>query len=109
MDGGPAQLQVALDVLDSFSLDFSRPSAFELSETIYRPASGAHRAAAKNRAPALIERLGTRRTASPSATTALHNRNALYSCGSIPAWANKRNRALFDTFLTIEAIISRLS
>ncbi len=31
MDGGPAQLQVALEVLDSFSLDFIRPSALPSS------------------------------------------------------------------------------
>jgi excinuclease ABC subunit C len=37
----------------------------------------------------------------------VHNRNALYSVlDSIPGVGDKRKRALFDTFLTIEAIKS---
>ncbi|HWP21387.1 MAG TPA: helix-hairpin-helix domain-containing protein, partial [Candidatus Cryosericum sp.] len=39
----------------------------------------------------------------------VHNRNALYSVlDSIPGVGDKRKRALFDTFLTIEAIKAAL-
>lgn len=108
MDGGPAQLQVALDVLDSFSLDFIPTIGLaELSETIYLPGEPEPIALPRNSAPQhLIERLRDEaHRFAISYHRNVHNRNALYSVlDSIPGVGDKRKRALFDTFLTIEAI-----
>ncbi|HWQ06477.1 MAG TPA: helix-hairpin-helix domain-containing protein, partial [Feifaniaceae bacterium] len=110
MDGGPAQLQVALDVLDSFSLDFIPTVGLaELSETIYLPGEPEPIALPRNSAPQhLIERLRDEaHRFAISYHRSLHNRNALYSVlDSIPGVGDKRKRALFDTFLTMEAIKS---
>lgn len=110
MDGGPAQLQVALDVLDSFSLDFIPTIGLaELSETIYLPGEPEPIALPRNSAPQhLIERLRDEaHRFAISYHRNVHNRNALYSVlDSIPGVGDKRKRALFDTFLTIEAIKS---
>ena len=110
MDGGPAQLQVALDVLDSFSLDFIPAIGLaELSETIYLPGEPEPIALPRNSAPQhLIERLRDEaHRFAISYHRNVHNRNALYSVlDSIPGVGDKRKRALFDTFLTIEAIKS---
>ena len=110
MDGGPAQLQVALDVLDSFSLDFIPTIGLaELSETIYLPGEPEPIALPRNSAPQhLIERLRDEaHRFAISYHRNVHNRNALYSAlDSIPGVGDKRKRALFDTFLTIEAIKS---
>lgn len=110
MDGGPAQLQVALEVLDSFSLDFIPTIGLaELSETIYLPGEPEPIALPRNSAPQhLIERLRDEaHRFAISYHRNVHNRNALYSVlDSIPGVGDKRKRALFDTFLTIEAIKS---
>ncbi len=108
MDGGKAQLQVALDVLDVFSLDFIPTVGLaELSETIYLPGEEAPIQLPRNSAPQhLIERLRDEaHRFAISYHRSLHNRNALYSVlDSIPGVGDKRKRALFDAFLTIEAI-----
>ena len=110
MDGGPAQLQVALEVLDSFSLDFIPTIGLaELSETIYLPGEPEPIALPRNSAPQhLIERLRDEaHRFAISYHRNVHNRNALYSVlDGIPGVGDKRKRALFDTFLTIEAIKS---
>ena len=110
MDGGPAQLQVALEVLDSFSLDFIPTIGLaELSETIYLPDEPEPIALPRNSAPQhLIERLRDEaHRFAISYHRNVHNRNALYSVlDGIPGVGDKRKRALFDTFLTIEAIKS---
>jgi excinuclease ABC subunit C len=108
MDGGPAQLQVALEVLESFSLDFIPTIGLaELSETIYIPGEDTPIQLPRNSAPQhLIERLRDEaHRFAISYHRNIHNRNALYSVlDSIPGVGDKRKRALFDAFLTIEAI-----
>jgi excinuclease ABC subunit C len=108
MDGGPAQLQVALEVLESFSLDFIPTIGLaELSETIYIPGETTPIQLPRNSAPQhLIERLRDEaHRFAISYHRNVHNRNALYSVlDSIPGVGDKRKRALFDAFLTIEAI-----
>ena len=108
MDGGPAQLQVALDVLDAFSLDFIPTVGLaELSETIYLPGQEEPVALPRNSAPQhLIERLRDEaHRFAISYHRSLHNRNALYSVlDGIPGVGDKRKRALFDAFLTLDAI-----
>ena len=108
MDGGPAQLQVALEVLESFSLDFIPTIGLaELSETIYQPGETAPIQLPRNSAPQhLIERLRDEaHRFAISYHRNVHNRNALYSVlDDIPGVGDKRKRALFDAFLTIDAI-----
>lgn len=108
MDGGPAQLQVAIEVLESFSLDFIPAIGLaELSETIYVPGEEVPIQLPRNSAPQhLIERLRDEaHRFAISYHRNVHNRNALYSVlDSIPGVGDKRKRALFDAFLTIEAI-----
>ncbi|MDD4311139.1 MAG: helix-hairpin-helix domain-containing protein, partial [Eubacteriales bacterium] len=108
MDGGPAQLQVALEVLESFSLDFIPTVGLaELSETIYIPGEPMPIQLPRNSAPQhLIERLRDEaHRFAISYHRNVHNRNALYSVlDSIPGVGDKRKRALFDAFLTIDAI-----
>lgn len=108
MDGGPAQLQVALEELESFSLDFIPAIGLaELSETIYQPGEAAPIQLPRNSAPQhLIERLRDEaHRFAISYHRNVHNRNALYSVlDSIPGVGDKRKRALFDAFLTIDAI-----
>ena len=110
MDGGPAQLQVALEVLESFSLDFVPTVGLaELSETIYIPGEETPIQLPRNSAPQhLIERLRDEaHRFAISYHRNVHNRNALYSVlDSIPGVGDKRKRALFDAFLTIDAIKS---
>ncbi len=108
MDGGPTQLQVALEVLEEFSLDFIPTIGLaELSESIYMPGEETPIQLPRNSAPQhLIERLRdeTHRFAI-SYHRNVHNRNALYSVlDSIPGVGDKRKRALFDAFMTIDAI-----
>ena len=108
MDGGSAQLQVALDVLESFSLDFIPTVGLaELSETIYIPGEPMPIQLPRNSAPQhLIERLRDEaHRFAISYHRNVHNRNALYSVlDSIPGVGDKRKRALFDAFMTIDAI-----
>ena len=110
MDGGPTQLQVALEVLESFSLDFIPTVGLaELSETIYIPGEPMPIQLPRNSAPQhLIERLRDEaHRFAISYHRNVHNRNALYSVlDSIPGVGDKRKRALFDAFLTIDAIKS---
>ena len=108
MDGGPAQLNVALEVLESFTLDFLPSIGLaELSESIYIPGEDAPIQLPRNSAPQhLIERLRDEaHRFAISYHRNLHNRNALYSVlDSIPGVGDKRKRALFDAFLTVDAI-----
>ena len=108
MDGGLTQLQVALEVLESFSLDFIPTVGLaELSETIYLPGDEPPIQLPRNSAPQhLIERLRDEaHRFAISYHRSVHNRNALYSVlDSIPGVGDKRKRALFDAFLTIDAI-----
>ncbi|MPN23063.1 UvrABC system protein C [bioreactor metagenome] len=108
MDGGPTQLQVALDVLEEFSLDFIPTVGLaELSETIYVPGEPIPIQLPRNSAPQhLIERLRDEaHRFAISYHRNVHNRNALYAVlDSIPGVGDKRKRALFDTFMTIDAI-----
>ncbi len=108
MDGGPTQLQVALEVLESFSLDFIPTVGLaELSETIYIPGEPVPIQLPRNSAPQhLIERLRDEaHRFAISYHRNVHNRNALYSVlDGIPGVGDKRKRALFDAFLTIDAI-----
>ncbi len=108
MDGGPAQLNVALEVLDEFSLDFIPAVGLaELSETIYLPGETTPIQLPRNSAPQhLIERLRDEaHRFAISYHRNIHNRNALYSVlDGIPGVGDKRKRALFDAFLTIDAI-----
>ncbi|MEN6634599.1 MAG: helix-hairpin-helix domain-containing protein, partial [Clostridiaceae bacterium] len=108
MDGGPAQLQVALEVLEEFSLDFIPTIGLaELSETIYIPGEVMPIQLPRNSAPQhLIERLRDEaHRFAISYHRNVHNRNALYSVlDSIPGVGDKRKRALFDAFMTIDAI-----
>jgi excinuclease ABC subunit C len=108
MDGGPTQLQVALEVLEYFSLDFI-PSVglAELSETIYIPGEETPIQLPRNSAPQhLIERLRDEaHRFAISYHRNVHNRNALYSVlDGIPGVGDKRKRALFDAFMTLDAI-----
>lgn len=108
MDGGPTQLQVALEVLEEFSLDFIPTIGLaELSESIYMPGEETPIQLPRNSAPQhLIERLRDEaHRFAISYHRNVHNRNALYSVlDSIPGVGDKRKRALFDAFMTIEAI-----
>lgn len=108
MDGGPTQLQIALEVLDQFSLDFIPTIGLaELSETIYLPGMEEPIALPRNSAPQhLIERLRDEaHRFAISYHRNVHNRNALYSIlDGIEGVGDKRKRALFDSFLTLNAI-----
>ena len=108
MDGGPTQLQVALEVLEEFSLDFIPTIGLaELSESIYMPGEEMPIQLPRNSAPQhLIERLRDEaHRFAISYHRNVHNRNALYSVlDSIPGVGDKRKRALFDAFMTIDAI-----
>ncbi|HRX57352.1 MAG TPA: excinuclease ABC subunit UvrC [Eubacteriales bacterium] len=108
LDGGPTQLNVALEVLDEFSLDFIPAVGLaERSEIIYLPAGAEPVALPRNSAPQhLIERLRDEaHRFAISYHRNVHNRNALYSVlDDIPGVGDKRKRALFDAFLTLEAI-----
>ena len=108
MDGGPTQLQVALEVLEEFSLDFIPTIGLaELSESIYMPGEETPIQLPRNSAPQhLIERLRDEaHRFAISYHRNVHNRNALYSVlDSIPGVGDKRKRALFDAFMTIDAI-----
>ena len=110
MDGGPTQLQVALDVLDHFSLDFIPTVGLaELSETIYVPNEAQPIQLPRNSAPQhLIERLRDEaHRFAISYHRNVHNRNALYSVlDDIPGVGDKRKRSLFDAFMTLDAIKS---
>ncbi|MEA5048862.1 MAG: excinuclease ABC subunit UvrC [Eubacteriales bacterium] len=110
MDGGPTQLQVALEVLDHFSLDFIPTVGLaELSETIYIPNEALPIALPRNSAPQhLIERLRDEaHRFAISYHRNVHNRNALYSVlDDVPGVGDKRKRSLFDAFMTLDAIKS---
>jgi excinuclease ABC subunit C len=108
LDGGSTQLKVALEVLDEFSLDFIPAVGLaERSEIIYLPEGKDPVALPRNSAPQhLIERLRDEaHRFAISYHRNVHNRNALYSIlDGIPGVGDKRKRALFDAFLTLEAI-----
>ena len=108
LDGGETQLAAALEVLASFSIDFIPAVGLaERSETIYLPGGESPVSLPHNSAPLhLIERLRDEaHRFAISYHRSVHNRNALYSVlDGVPGVGEKRKRALFDAFLTLDAI-----
>jgi excinuclease ABC subunit C len=108
LDGGRTQLQVGVGVLKELNLSHIPICALaESDEIIYLPDQEEPIALPKNSAPLhLIERL--RDEAHRFAITyhrSLRSKSALYSqLDAIEGIGDKRKRALFDRFLTVEAI-----
>lgn len=107
VDGGHGQLNVALDVLSSFGLsDIACIGIAERSNTICLPGGKVLDLNPNGAAHHLLERL--RDEAHRFAITyhrSLRGKNSLYSVlDEIPGVGDKRKRALFNAFLTIEAI-----
>ena len=108
LDGGRTQLQVGVGVLKELNLSHIPICALaESDEIIYLPDQEEPIALPKNSAPLhLIERL--RDEAHRFAITyhrSLRSKSALYSqLDEIEGIGDKRKRALFDRFLTVEAI-----
>lgn len=109
VDGGHGQLNIALDVLSSFGLmDITCIGLAERSNTICLPGGEVLDLNPDSAAHHLLERL--RDEAHRFAITyhrSLRGKNSLYSVlDEIPGVGDKRKRALFNAFLTIEAIAS---
>ncbi len=108
VDGGKTQLSVALEVLASFSLDYIPSIGLaERNETIWQPGADEPVALPRNSSPLhLLERLRDEaHRFAVSYHRNVHNRSALYSVlDGIPGVGEKRKRALFDAFLTLDAI-----
>ncbi len=108
MDGGRTQLDVAIKVLSEARLDFIPVVGLaELSETVYLPGEAEPLALPRNSAALhLIERL--RDEAHRFAITyhrGLRQKHALFSVlDAIPGVGEKRKRALFDAFITLDAM-----
>ncbi len=108
MDGGRTQLDVALAVLSEAGLDYIPTIGLaELSETIYLPGEPEPLSLPKNSAALhLIERI--RDEAHRFAITyhrGLRQKRALFSIlDNIPGIGDKRKRALFDAFITLDAM-----
>lgn len=108
LDGGKTQLSVGLEVLNALNLSHLPICALaESDELIYLPDQEEAIALPKNSAPLhLMERL--RDEAHRFAITyhrSLRSKNALYSqLDAIPGVGDKRKRALFDAFITIDAL-----
>ena len=108
LDGGKAQLQVGTDVLRDLNLSHIPICALaESDEIIYLPDQDEPIVLPKNSAPLhLIERL--RDEAHRFAITyhrSLRSKSALYSVlDTVEGVGEKRKRALFDRFLTVDAI-----
>lgn len=110
LDGGRTQLDVALEVLGEMQLDFIPSIGLaELSETVYLPGEPEPLALPRNSAALhLVERL--RDEAHRFAITyhrGLRQKHALFSVlDAIPGIGEKRKRALFDAFTTLDAMKS---
>ena len=108
LDGGKTQLQVGVSVLKELNLSHIPICALaESDEIIYLPESDEPIVLPKNSAPLhLIERL--RDEAHRFAITyhrSLRSKSALFSqLDAIDGIGDKRKRALFDKFLTVDAI-----
>ena len=108
VDGGKTQLQIALDVLQRQGLDYVPAIGLaETNETIYLPGEPEPIALPHNSAALhLIERI--RDEAHRFAITyhrGLRQKNALFSVlDAIPGVGEKRKRALFDAFITLDAM-----
>lgn len=108
LDGGKTQLKVGIDVLKELNLSHIPICALaESDEIIYLPDQEEPVVLPRNSAPLhLIERL--RDEAHRFAITyhrSLRSKSALYSAlDAIEGVGDKRKRALFDRFLTVEAI-----
>ncbi|MDL2258207.1 excinuclease ABC subunit UvrC [Eubacteriales bacterium OttesenSCG-928-K08] len=108
IDGGRGQLNVALEVLESFGLEYIPAIGLaERSGCIYMPGRDEAFELSKNSPQQhLLERL--RDEAHRFAITyhrGLRGKNSLYSqLDEIAGIGPKRKRALFDTFLTLDAI-----
>ena len=108
LDGGKTQLQVGTDVLRDLNLSHIPICALaESDEIIYLPDQDEPIVLPKNSAPLhLIERL--RDEAHRFAITyhrSLRSKSALYSVlDTVEGVGEKRKRALFDRFLTVDAI-----
>lgn len=108
LDGGRTQLAVGVDVLNELNLSHIPICALaESDELIYLPESDEPVMLPKNSAPLhLIERLRDEaHRFAISYHRNLRSKSALYSVlDSIVGVGDKRKRALFDTFLTVEQI-----
>ncbi len=108
LDGGRAQLDVALSVLSAFDLDYIPAVALaESEEVVYMPSADEPLYLPRNSASLhLIERLRDEaHRFAISYHRSLHNRNLLYSeLDAIQGVGDKRKRALFDAFLTLDKI-----
>ena len=108
VDGGKTQLDVALSILSEQGLDFIPSIGLaESNETIYMPGADQPVALPGNSAALhLIERI--RDEAHRFAITyhrGLRQKNALFSVlDQIPGIGEKRKRALFDAFITLDAM-----
>ncbi|MBQ5992454.1 MAG: excinuclease ABC subunit UvrC [Clostridia bacterium] len=108
LDGGRTQLAVGVDVLNELNLSHIPICALaESDELIYLPESDEPVVLPKNSAPLhLIERLRDEaHRFAISYHRNLRSKSALYSVlDGIVGVGDKRKRALFDTFLTVEQI-----
>lgn len=107
IDGGRGQLNVALEVMAEFGLDFPVIGLAELSGRIYLPDEEEPLQLPANSAPLhLLERL--RDEAHRFAITyhrGLRGKNTLYSrLDEIPGVGQKRKRILFNAYPTIDAM-----
>lgn len=110
IDGGETQLNTVLEVLESYSLgDIPAIALAESHELIYLPGDSVPRALPRNSAALhLLERLRDEaHRFAISYHRSLHQKNALYSVlDKIDGIGEKRKRALFDSFMTLDAIKS---
>ena len=109
IDGGKGQLSAALDALEKLSLKGKIPiiGIAKRLEEIYFPHDSTPLYLNKNsESLKLIQQMRDEaHRFAISYHRNIHNRNALYSVlDSIPGVGDKRKRALFDAFLTIDAI-----
>lgn len=110
IDGGETQLNVATEVLENYALDDIPVIALaERYELIYFPGDSVPKELPRSSAALhLIERLRDEaHRFAISYHRSLHQKNALYSVlDRIDAIGEKRKRALFDSFMTLDAIKS---
>ena len=108
VDGGRTQLAVATEVLNGMQLDYIPAIGLaESEETIYLPGEDTPVALARNSAPLhLIERLRDEaHRFAISYHRSLRHKNALFSVlDRIDGVGERRKRALFDAFTTLDAM-----
>ena len=108
IDGGRTQLNAALEVLTAHGLDYIPAIGLaETNETVYLPHEEAPIALPKNSAALhMIERIRDEaHRFAISYHRSLRQRNALFSVlDEIPGVGDKRKRALFDAFITMDAM-----